>query len=104
MQGKHIECKIMGMDVQFKESNPNNFMTRRASSMMILADAQEAAADIKPPPMFVKSLVYLDDYDNTHMGAKSNNLKTLRQKMNPDIKLPQSCTIPFQVLEYTLKQ
>lgn len=79
-------------------------MTRRQSSMMILKDAQDHAETIKPPPMFQKSIVYLDDFDNTHMGAKSNNLRILKEKMNEDIKLPQSCTIPYQVLEYTLKQ
>lgn len=79
-------------------------LTRRASSMMILKDAREGAEGIEPPPMFKKALVYLDDFDPKHMGAKSNNLKFLRQKMNSDIKLPQSCTIPFQVFEYTIKQ
>lgn len=86
---------MIGQDVQFKESNPNQFMSKRKSSMMILADATEAAATLKPPPMFDNAVVYMDDYDNKHMGAKSNNLKVLRAKMNPDIKLPQSCTIPF---------
>jgi hypothetical protein len=56
--------------------------------MMILKDAQEHAETIEPPPMFTKSIVYLDDFDSSHMGAKSNNLKVLRQKMNSDIKLP----------------
>lgn len=54
--------------------------------------------------MFERSLVYLDDFDQLHMGAKSNNLKNLKMFMDSNIKLPQSCTIPFQVLEYTLSQ
>ena len=70
---------------------------------MILQDAYDEAQKLEPPPMFTKSLVYMDDFDPKHMGAKSINLKVLRGKMNQDIRLPESCTIPFQVFEYTLK-
>lgn len=52
--------------------------------------------------MFEKSLCYMHEFDDKHMGAKSNNLKILREKMDSGIKLPESACIPFQVLEYSL--
>lgn len=37
------------------------------------------------------------------MGAKSNNLKVLRDKLDKSILIPESGCIPFKMLEYTLK-
>ena len=36
------------------------------------------------------------------MGAKSNNLKILKNKIESWIELPQSGCIPFKMMEYTL--
>ena len=36
------------------------------------------------------------------MGAKSNNLKELKDKMEKWILLPESVCIPFKMFEYTL--
>ena len=44
----------------------------------------------------------MDEFSSKHSGAKSNNLKNLRGKLDENIKLPESVVIPFQVLEYTL--
>ena len=37
------------------------------------------------------------------MGAKSNNLKVLRDKLDKSILIPKSGCIPFKMFEYTLK-
>ncbi len=52
--------------------------------------------------MFKTSMMYMNEFTKEHSGAKSNNLKYLRDKMDKGIKLPDSAVIPFQVLEYTL--
>ena len=36
------------------------------------------------------------------MGAKSNNLKTLKGKIENWVYLPESGTIPFKMMEYSL--
>ena len=44
----------------------------------------------------------MSEFSEKHSGAKSNNLKYLRDKLDSSIKLPESLCIPFQMLEYTL--
>jgi hypothetical protein len=36
------------------------------------------------------------------MGAKSNNIKVLKDKIESWINLPESACIPFKMMEYTL--
>jgi len=62
----------------------------------------DEASRLEPPPMFKKSLLYMNEFSEKHSGAKSNNLKNLRGKLDSSIKLPESACIPFQMLEYTL--
>jgi hypothetical protein len=45
--------------------------------------------------MFEKSLMFLNEFSKKNMGAKSNNLRLLKEKMNSDIKVPESACIPF---------
>ena len=52
--------------------------------------------------MFKKSLLYMDDFNHQNMGAKSNNLKQLRDKLESGIKVPESATIPFKMQEYSV--
>jgi hypothetical protein len=63
----------------------------------------DEAERLEPPPMFTKSLLYMNEFSELHSGAKSNNLKFLQGKLLQGIKLPDSACIPFQVFEYTLK-
>lgn len=44
----------------------------------------------------------MDEFTPKHMGAKSNNLKILRDGLDEWIHLPQSGCIPFKMMEYTL--
>jgi hypothetical protein len=62
---------------------------------MILQGAIDEAASLEPPPMFKKSLLYMQDFNEDNSGAKSNNLRTLRDKLDHGIKLPESASIPF---------
>lgn len=62
---------------------------------MILQDAMDEAKKLEPPPMFKKSLLYMNEFSERHSGAKSNNLKYLRDKLDSSIKLPESACIPF---------
>ena len=50
---------------------------------------------LEPPPMFKKSLMFMDEFNNKNSGAKSNNLRNLRGKLDQNIKLPESASIPF---------
>lgn len=77
-------------------------LARRASSHMILQGAIDEAASLEPPPMFKKALLYMQDWSVDHSGGKSNNLKTLREKLDHGIKLPESASIPFQMQEYSI--
>ena len=52
--------------------------------------------------MFDRSLLYMGDFSPQHSGAKSNNLKFLRGKLDPGVKLPESACIPFQMQEYSM--
>lgn len=69
---------------------------------MILASAIDEAANLKPPPMFSKTLLFMNEFSDKHSGAKSNNLKFLQSRLMAGVRLPDSACIPFQVLEYTL--
>ena len=62
----------------------------------------DEAARLEPPPMFDHSVLYMSDFSPRHSGAKSNNLKNLRGKLDPGVKLPESACIPFQVAEYSI--
>ena len=44
----------------------------------------------------------MDNFSDKNSGAKSNNLKYLRDKLDRHIKLPESASIPFQVAEYVI--
>lgn len=52
--------------------------------------------------MFDHSVLYMSDFSIRHSGAKSNNLKFLRDKLDPGVKLPESACVPFQVAEYSI--
>ncbi len=52
--------------------------------------------------MFTKSLMYMEEFSQRHSGAKSNNLKNLRDKLDRNIKLPESACIPFHMCEYSV--
>ena len=45
--------------------------------------------------MFKKAVMQMDEFSNKHSGAKSNNLKNIRNKLESWIKLPESVVIPF---------
>lgn len=51
--------------------------------------------------MFSNALMYMDEFSRKHSGAKSNNLKILRGKLDHWIKLPESAVLPFQMAEYS---
>ena len=72
---------------------------------MILQCIIEKAKDVRIPPDFDKSFLQIDEFTNVHMGAKSNNLKVLRDSLkdNKSIFLPESGCIPFKMMEYTLE-
>ena len=44
----------------------------------------------------------MDEFNSKNMGAKSNNLKVLRDKLDSWILLPESGCIPFKMMEYSL--
>jgi alpha-glucan, water dikinase len=44
----------------------------------------------------------IEEFNPKNMGAKSNNLKVLRDSLESWIQLPQSGCIPFKMMEYTL--
>ena len=62
----------------------------------------DQAATLKPPPMFKKSVMTMDEFSDKHSGAKSNNLKNIRNKLDKWIKLPDSVVLPFQFAEYSV--
>jgi hypothetical protein len=45
--------------------------------------------------MFTDLVVGLEDFSDLHMGAKSNNLKKLKEKLAAWINLPESICLPF---------
>ena len=77
-------------------------IARKASSHLILQSAIDEAKKIKPPPDFPQSLMNIDEFNSKNMGAKSNNLKILKDKIESWILLPDSVCIPFKMFEYTL--
>ena len=97
-----MNLNIEGTNVRWAENNPNTPIARRASSHLILQSAMDEASRLEPPPMFKKSLLYMDDFNHKNMGAKSNNLKQLRDKLDAGIKVPESATIPFKMQEYSI--
>mmetsp|Transcript_7821 Transcript_7821/g.13107 ORF Transcript_7821/g.13107 Transcript_7821/m.13107 type:complete len:574 (-) Transcript_7821:376-2097(-) len=100
--GRHITMSVEGSNIKFQEQNPNLPLARRASSHLILQCAIDEAANLEPPAMFLKSLLYMDEFSKKHSGAKSNNLKILRGQLDSKIKLPESAVVPFQMAEYSL--
>ena len=52
--------------------------------------------------MFKQSLILMQDFSATHSGAKSNNLRKIRDKLERSIKMPESACLPFQLQEYTV--
>lgn len=44
----------------------------------------------------------LDEFNKKNMGAKSNNLKVLKDSIGKGLNIPESGCIPFKMLEYTL--
>ena len=102
LEGKHVFMITENHAVRFQEQHPDTPITRRASSSLILQSIIENAKHVKPPPDFPKSFLTMDEFTPKHMGAKSNNLKILRDGLDSWIQLPQSGCIPFRFMEYTL--
>lgn len=82
-------------EVKYEEQSAQELLTRRASSNLILKSAIEGVKNIKTPPMFTELVVDLVDFSSQHMGAKSNNLKNLKDKLVDWINLPESICLPF---------
>jgi alpha-glucan,water dikinase len=100
--GNHLVMNVKNNMVEWQSLNPNQPIARRASSHLILQEARDQAETLEPPPMFTKSIMYMEEFSERHSGAKSNNLKYLRDKLDRNIKLPESACIPFQMCEYSV--
>ena len=100
--GNHLALNVKNNVVEWQHLNPNKPIARRASSHLILQEARDQAESLEPPPMFKKSLLSMDEFSQKHSGAKSNNLKNLRNKLDKNIKLPESACIPFQMCEHSI--
>jgi hypothetical protein len=99
---KHITLAIESQNVKYQEADPSLPQYRRASSNLVLQTIIENAKNIQAPPDFDKAFIPIDEFNSKNMGAKSNNLKILKDKLESWIHLPESGTIPFKMLEYTL--
>jgi hypothetical protein len=64
--------------IRYQEQSPTQPITRRASSSLILQNIIDNAKNVKAPPEFQKSFMQIDEFTPVHMGAKSNNLKILK--------------------------
>lgn len=102
LQGQHVFLKVEGTNVKYEKQSTNIPIARRASSHLILQGAMDEAEKLEPPPMFTKSVMYMNEFSHKNSGAKSNNLKYLRDKIDQGIKLPESACIPFQMAEYSI--
>ena len=95
LENRHVFLKVEGSNVKYELQSKDQPIARRASSHLILQSAMDEAKRLEPPPMFKTSLMYMNEFSQLHSGAKSNNLKFLRDKLDPGIKLPDSAVIPF---------
>lgn len=102
MVSKHLVAKVENTNVVISKMDPTAPLARRASSHLILETAKETASTLKPPPQFSHSIMFMDQFSSKHSGAKSNNLKNLRNKLDKNVKLPESACIPFQMAEYAI--
>ena len=84
------------------EKPPEEEGLERAPSSFILESITEKAKNIKAPPDFDKAFMQIDEFNPQNMGAKSNNLRKLKENLPDWIHLPESGCIPFKVMEYTL--
>ena len=64
MIGKHLVLNVEGQTVRIKEDNPDLPLARRASSHLILQEAIDKAETLEAPPMFAKSLLYMDEFSS----------------------------------------
>jgi hypothetical protein len=62
LEGKHVSMSCEGGCVKFNIMNPDLPLARRASSHLILQSAIDNASSLQPPPMFTKSVMYLDEF------------------------------------------
>lgn len=44
----------------------------------------------------------MDEFNSENMGAKSKNLKILKDKLENSVLVPESGCIPYKMLEYSL--
>ena len=103
MENKHIFLQSQSSnDVKFELQNPNQALTRAASSALILKTAIENASDIRDPPEFQECVLGIDDFNNSQMGAKSNNLKVLSDSTPDWMHVPESICLPFKLMEHCL--
>jgi alpha-glucan,water dikinase len=77
LEGRHVHLKVEGSNVKYEIQNENQPIARRASSHLILQSAMDEAANLEPPPMFSKSLMFMNEFNEANSGAKSNNLRFL---------------------------
>ena len=53
--------------------------------------------------MFMDAVIDLQRFNREQMGAKSNNLKVLKDKVPDWVHLPESVCVPFQFMEHALE-
>ena len=103
LEGKHIFLQsITSDDVRFELQNPHHALTRKASSHLILKTAIENASEIRDPPDFTEVVMPLTAFNPEQMGAKSNNLKVLKDQTPDWLNVPESICLPFKVMEHCM--
>jgi alpha-glucan,water dikinase len=83
------------------ENRPADVLKGRAASV----SSQKAAAETVLAPRrrsFTSYAVSFDEFNDTLVGAKSNNLKILRGRLPEWIHMPRSAAVPFGVMERAL--
>jgi len=88
--------------VRYEQQSPHHALTRKASSHLILQTAKANAAEIREPPDVTLAVMPLTQFNFDQMGAKSNNLKILKEKLPDWMHVPDSICLPFKVMEHCL--
>jgi alpha-glucan,water dikinase len=93
MRGKSLLLQVEGSNIKWSEQRASLSNSPQADG--VFQNAIDFARTLEAPPMFKQSLIQMNDFSGTHSGAKSNNLRKIRDKLEKSIKMPESACLPF---------
>jgi len=98
LMGQFLHLKAQGADLKVSPAQQSD-TDQQHSADHIAQIKKNAIEGYRPPELATKFFLLLEDFQPRIVGAKSLNIKIMREKIPAWIKLPESACVPFHAME-----